>query len=151
MKNYLAVMDDKKGLNMNQLVMEVKTSGKGLYSITSQVREKLAACMPQSGLLNLFLTHTSASLLIQENSDPTAKADMEEFLERIVPEGEAWHRHTLEGPDDTTAHLKATLTNTFLNIPICDSKLGLGIWQGIYLWEHRNITQTRRIILTVIG
>ena len=99
----------------------------------------------------LFRSHTSASLLIQENADPTAKADMEEFLERLVPEGEAWYRHLMEGPDDTTSHLKAALTNTFLSIPILQSKLGLGIWQGIYLWEHRKMPQSRRIVATIIG
>lgn len=136
---------------MYQTVMDIKTSGKGLHLVTAQIEEKLAPHIPDSGLLNLFLTHTSASLLIQENADPTAKADMEEFLERLVPEGEAWYRHLMEGPDDTTSHLKAALTNTFLSIPILQSKLGLGIWQGIYLWEHRKTPQSRRIVATIIG
>jgi secondary thiamine-phosphate synthase enzyme len=95
--------------------------------------------------------HTSASLLIQENADPTARQDLEEFLERLAPEGQSWHRHTLEGPDDTTSHLKSALTNSSLNIPISNCALGLGTWQGIYLWEHRRSAHLRRLTLTVLS
>lgn len=133
-----------------QRALEVSTSGKGLYLITEQVKQVLNE-LPSSGILNLFLQHTSASLLIQENADPTAQQDLEEFFERLAPEGQAWHRHTLEGPDDTTSHLKAALTHVSLNIPIVNGEIALGVWQGIYLFEHRHHSHQRKIILTIIG
>lgn len=133
-----------------QYAVDVQTSGKGLYSVTDQIRTALED-LPKAGLLNVFIKHTSASLIIQENADPTAKMDLEEYFERLAPEGEAWHKHTLEGPDDTTSHLKAALTNTSLNIPIVGGRLGLGTWQGIYLFEHRKHSHNRQLILTVIS
>lgn len=129
----------------------LNTDGRKLYPITDIVVDWFSENSPNVGLLNLYIQHTSASLLIQENADPTAKSDLEAFLERLVPEGEAWHKHTLEGPDDTTAHMKASLTPTSLSIPINDGKLMLGTWQGIYLWEHRQSSHTRKIHATVLG
>lgn len=134
-----------------QTRVSVKTRGRGLVPITDLVREALGADLPRAGLLNCFIQHTSASLLIQENADPTARRDLEEFFDRLAPEGEAWHRHTHEGPDDTTSHLKAALTATSLTIPIVDGTLGLGTWQGLYLFEHRDAPHTRTIVLTVAG
>jgi secondary thiamine-phosphate synthase enzyme len=135
---------------MQQTEIAISTVGSGLYPITEAVVGALGA-LPKSGLLNCYIVHTSASLLIQENFDSTARDDLEEFFNRIAPENQAWHTHTTEGPDDTTSHLKAALTQTSLNIPIRDGALALGQWQGIYLFEHRKARHQRKIILTVIG
>jgi secondary thiamine-phosphate synthase enzyme len=129
----------------------VSTSGKGLYLITDQVFECFERSLPKTGLLNLFIQHTSASLLIQENADPSAREDLEEFLERLIPEGEPWYRHTHEGPDDTTSHLKSALTATALTLPIQNGRVALGTWQGIYLWEHRHAQHHRKILATAFG
>ncbi len=133
---------------MKQHKLLIQSTGKGLYAITDKVKALLED-LPQTGLLHLFLQHTSASLLIQENYDSTAKADLETFFDRLAPEGEDWHQHTLEGPDDTTSHLKAALTQSSLSIPIVEGELGLGTWQGIYLFEHRKASHQRQIIVTV--
>ena len=135
---------------MQQTEIAIATVGAGLYPITEAVTAALDN-LPKSGLLNCYITHTSASLLIQENFDPTAREDLEEFFNRLAPEHQDWHTHTTEGPDDTTSHLKAALTHTSLNIPVRDGKLGLGTWQGIYLFEHRKSPHKRKIILTVLG
>lgn len=136
---------------MLQTQIEISTNGKGLYLITDQIRSALAGELPQTGMLNCFLAHTSASLLIQENFDPTAKQDLEEYFERLAPENQNWHRHTIEGPDDTTSHLKAALTAASLMIPVRNGELALGTWQGVYLFEHRNAAHTRLVLLTVIN
>ncbi len=136
---------------MYQTQIEIKTKGQGLYPITDAIRSAIAGNLPKTGLLNCFITHTSASLLIQENFDPTAKEDLEEFFSRLAPENQTWHRHTVEGPDDTTSHLKAALTATSLVVPIREGNLGLGTWQGIYLFEHRTAAHERKIILTVMN
>jgi secondary thiamine-phosphate synthase enzyme len=99
----------------------------------------------------LYLQHTSASLVVSENYDPTAKMDLETFMERLVPEGQAWYRHTLEGPDDSTSHIRAMLTLTSLSIPIDNGQLGLGTWQGVYLFEHRARSHHRRVLLRCLG
>jgi len=135
---------------MYQCILEVPTHRKGLHPITTLIERELGVHLPKTGILNVFITHTSASLLIQENADPTAREDLEEFLERTAPEGQGWHRHTLEGPDDTTSHLKSAITQTSLLVPIREGRLGLGTWQGIYLWEHRKSPHRRRLILTLL-
>lgn len=132
----------------NQTEIEIATPGQGLHNITAAVVKALGG-QTGSGLVNLFLQHTSASLLIQENADPSAKRDLEEFLNRLVPEGLSWHTHLDEGPDDTVSHMKSAVTATSLTIPIRDGKLLLGTWQGIYLWEHRRARHTRRLIITI--
>lgn len=129
--------------------ISISTQGKGLYLITNKVKNALPQ-LPKQGLLNCFITHTSASLLIQENADPTAKQDLESYFDLLAPENQSWHRHTLEGPDDTTSHLKSALTQTSLNIPIREGRLALGTWQGIYLFEHRVQSHSRKILPTVI-
>lgn len=140
---------------MWQTQLEIKTNGKGLYLINDAVIGAIASGMKKpvgsmgSGLLNIFVQHTSASLIIQENADPTAQADLEEYFERLAPEGESWHRHTHEGPDDTTSHFRAALTQVSLNVPIIEGRLGLGTWQGIYLFEHRRAPHRRKVILTL--
>jgi secondary thiamine-phosphate synthase enzyme len=136
---------------VNQAVVTINTTGHGLYAITREINEAVKDFEIKNGLLHLFLQHTSASLLIQENADPTAQQDLQEFLDRLVPENQSWHRHLAEGPDDTVSHLKAAITPSSLTIPITAGKLGLGTWQGLYLWEHRNRHHRRSIVVTAVG
>ena len=123
------------------------TPGQGLHDITSQVTSLVGGT--REGLCTIFLRHTSASLVIQENADPTAKSDLERWLNRLVPEGDPFYEHDAEGPDDMPSHLKAALTATSLSIPIIDGKLSLGTWQGIYLWEHRRRGSRRELVVHV--
>ena len=127
--------------------IHVSTSGRGLYDITEQVRQAVCAPRRHDALCTLFLRHTSASLLIQENADPSARRDLEAWLDRLVPEGDPLYTHTAEGADDMPAHVKAALTATSLSIPIVDGELALGTWQGIYLWEHRRRPHRREIVV----
>src|SRR6202023_2572401 len=115
----------------------VATRGKGLYNCTSQIAGWLRLQEISTGLLTVFIQHTSASLTIQENADPDVVLDLNEFFERLVREDESWYRHTLEGADDMTSHIRSALTQTQLSIPIHKGSLALGTWQGIYLFEHR--------------
>lgn len=127
----------------------IDTRGKGLYAFTDRVAHLLADWRVENGLAHLFCQHTSASLVISENYDPTAKADLETFMERTVPEGQSWFTHDLEGPDDATSHIRAMLTDVNLTIPIDDGQLALGSWQGIYLFEHRRHPHRRHVLLRV--
>ena len=129
----------------------VPTRGKGLIPITGEIREILSDWRVREGMLHLFIPHTSASLVINESYDPSARQDLEAFLERIAPEGEGWHRHTVEGSDDSPSHMRAMLTDTDLSIPIDDGRLSLGTWQGIYLFEHRVRGHRRRVLLRCLG
>src|SRR3569623_5536 len=128
----------------------IPTRGKGLYAFTPQARDWVKTCGIRQGLLTLFNRHTSASLLIQENYDPTVQADMERFLSRLVPEGDPIYEHTLEGADDMPAHVRAALTQTHLAIPVEGGRPLLGTWQGIYVFEHRRAPQMRSGILHLI-
>jgi secondary thiamine-phosphate synthase enzyme len=125
--------------------IQIETNGKGLYPITEQISIVLKECGIHEGMCFLFLDHTSASLAINENFDPTARQDLEEYFERQVPEGENWYRHTSEGSDDSTSHIRTTLTNTSLSVPIDNGDLSLGTWQGIYLFEHRARPHRRKL------
>lgn len=133
--------------------LSVETSGQGLHEITDRVAENvadaLAATALRDGLATLFLQHTSASLVIQENADPSARRDLERWLARLAPEDDPLYTHTLEGPDDMPSHIRAALTATSLSIPIVDGKLALGTWQGIFLWEHRRARHTRKLVVHV--
>ncbi|MFQ5489923.1 MAG: secondary thiamine-phosphate synthase enzyme YjbQ [Phycisphaerae bacterium] len=131
--------------------MTVQTSGQGLIEITDQVAAVVAQAGLDNGLCTVFIQHTSASLTIQENADPSARRDLEAWLARLVPEGDALFTHTAEGPDDMPSHIKAALTATSLSIPIVGRRLGLGTWQGIYLWEHRRGRHRRQCLITVTG
>ena len=126
----------------------IETRGPGLHEITREVQSLIEV---DEGLCTLFVRHTSASLLIQENADPSAKRDLERWLERLVPEGDRLYTHDAEGPDDMPAHIKAALTATSLSIPVQGKRLVLGQWQGIYLWEHRNRPTPREIVVTILG
>ncbi len=125
--------------------------GAGLHEITADVTRIIDAAGVQDGLATLFIQHTSASLLVQENADPSARRDLEAWLARLVPEHDPLFTHTFEGPDDMPAHVKAMLTAVSLSIPIAGGRLALGTWQGIYLWEHRRHAGTRRIAVNVFG
>ncbi len=136
--------------NFFKETLEIHTRGKGLYPFTDRVAQAIQRWQVESGMCFLFCPHTSASLLINENYDPTARIDIENFLERLAPENQAWYRHTLEGSDDSPAHLRTALTPTSLSIPIDDGRLSLGTWQGIYLFEHRAYPEVRRVLLRVL-
>ncbi len=130
-------------------IFEISTSGPGLYEFTKDVKSYVLNASIASGLLTLFVRHTSCSLLISENADPDVRRDMCEFFERLVPVTDnpsmSWVRHTCEGPDDMPAHIKAALTPVSINIPIMDGRLTLGTWQGIYLFEHRDRPHRRTV------
>ncbi len=123
----------------------------GLYDITHKVAELVQSSGKNEGLVTLFVRHTSASLLIQENADPSARQDLESWLNRLVPEDDDLYTHTTEGPDDMPAHIKSALTATSLSIPMRDGRLALGTWQGIFLWEHRHRPGPREVLVNVIG
>jgi secondary thiamine-phosphate synthase enzyme len=128
-------------------ILEIAVRGQGLHPITDRVRPVIARAGLREGLCTLFVRHTSASLLIQENYDDSARRDLERWLNRLVPEDDPLYTHTLEGPDDMPAHIKSALTATQLSIPFADGELLLGTWQGIYLWEHRHQGGRRQVVL----
>lgn len=136
---------------MSNHPFEVSVAGQGLYDVTPQVEAAVAASGVDDGLATVFLQHTSASLLIQENADPAVQADLQHWLSRLVPEHDAIYTHTEEGPDDMPAHIKGALTAVQVAVPVMQGKLALGIWQGVYLWEHRHSPRTRSVIVNVLG
>jgi secondary thiamine-phosphate synthase enzyme len=130
--------------------LSIATSGRGFTEVTGKVRGFLAAHRCQTGLVTIFCRHTSASLLIQENADPSVRTDLEAYFERIAPESPTYE-HATEGPDDMPAHIRTALTQTHLAIPVAKGELALGTWQGIYLCEHRRAPHTRELVLHLIG
>jgi secondary thiamine-phosphate synthase enzyme len=135
----------------NKANLEISTRGKGLYSFTNLVQNLLQEWEINQGICYLYMPHTSASLVISESYDPTAKIDMEEYMERTVPENQAWYRHTSEGPDDSTSHIRAMLTDTSLAIPVDNGRLSLGTWQGLYLFEHRSRSHQRNVLVRCLA
>jgi secondary thiamine-phosphate synthase enzyme len=129
--------------------LTISTRAQGLHEITRQVLQAVVEAKIGEGLCTVFVRHTSASLVIQENADPTAKQDLQRWLNRLVPEGDPFYEHDAEGPDDMPAHIKAALTQTSLSIPIVDGRLALGTWQGVYLWEHRHRGGERELVLHI--
>ena len=129
----------------------VSAQSQGLYDITHKVAEAVKGFAVTEGLVTLFIRHTSASLLIQENADPAAREDLEAWLNRLVPEDDPIYTHTQEGPDDMPAHIKAALTATNLSIPLSQGRLMLGTWQGIFLWEHRHRPGSREVVVNVLA
>ena len=125
----------------------VHSSGQGLHEFTSLVQKIVREGGMDEGLCTLFIQHTSASLIIQENADPSARNDLERWMNRLVAEDDPFYSHTVEGPDDMPAHIKSILTSTSISIPILNGRLALGTWQGIYLWEHRHYRGKRQIIV----
>ncbi|MFL2948497.1 MAG: secondary thiamine-phosphate synthase enzyme YjbQ [Nitrospinales bacterium] len=129
----------------------VSTKGRGIYAISNKVKSWVQNQNIRSGLLTLFIPHTSASLLIQENADPDVLKDLDRFFNRLVPDGDPLYDHQAEGPDDMPAHIRSALTQTQLSIPIRNNEMALGIWQGIYLFEHRVHPYTRNVLLHLLG
>jgi secondary thiamine-phosphate synthase enzyme len=131
--------------------LELRTKGKGLYEITEDVRSKIDSSGVRSGAVTIFVQHTSCSLLVMENADPTARRDLEAFFDRLVPEDADYFTHGSEGSDDMPSHIRMALTRTSETIPIADGKMQLGTWQGIFLFEHRRALHRRRVSVTIIG
>ena len=131
--------------------LEVRTKGKRLYEITDDVQSKIDKCGIQNGTITIFVQHTSCSIVIMENADPTARRDLEEFFERLVPEDADYFTHDAEGSDDMPSHIRMVLTRTSETVPIVDTKMQLGTWQGIFLFEHRRASHRRRVLITTIG
>jgi len=129
--------------------LSISVSGQGLHEITRQIGAVVGSSGVREGLCTVFMKHTSASLTIQENADPSARHDLENWLDRHVPENDPHFTHTMEGPDDMPSHIKAALTSTSLSIPIVDGELALGTWQGIFLWEHRRRARSRTVLVHV--
>jgi len=129
----------------------VATRGRGTYPIAGQVQERLADSGIETGIGLIFVHHTSASLILCENADPEVRTDLERFMGRLVPDGDRLFRHVDEGDDDMPAHVRSILTSNSLSVPVADGRFDLGVWQGIYLWEHRLAPHRRRVTLTVYG
>jgi len=134
-----------------QETLRLHPRGRGLHEITGEVAGVVARSGVRAGVCLAFLQHTSASLVIQENADPSARHDLERWFERAAPDGDPAYRHTAEGPDDMPSHIRAALTSTSEQIPVLDGRLGLGTWQGLFLFEHRLRPGTRRVVVTVWG
>jgi secondary thiamine-phosphate synthase enzyme len=134
-----------------QRSLDIKSKGKGLYDVTNQVRSIVTESGLSTALCTVFVKHTSASLLIQENADPEVLRDLERFFARLVPEGDPLFRHVDEGADDMPGHVRAALTQTSIGIPVNERALCLGTWQGIYLYEHRRQAHTRTLVVHVVG
>lgn len=132
-------------------ILAIPTRGRRIYDITDEVRQWAQHSNMATGLLTVYIQHTSASLLINENYDPDVVADLERFFARLVPDGDRLFVHTAEGPDDMPAHVRTALTQTHLAIPLINSRLALGTWQGIFLYEHRHEPATRRVVLHLMG
>ena len=131
--------------------LEVRTTGKGTYEITDEVAAEVRTSGVRAGTATVFVQHTSCSLIIMENADPSARRDLEQYFDRLVPENAAYFEHTSEGADDMPSHIRMVLTRTSEVIPIADGRMQLGTWQGIFLFEHRRAPHRRRIIVTVMG
>ena len=134
----------------HQEAFEVQTRGRGTYDITREVEAVVGAASVEAGLATVFVHHTSASLIVCENADPTVRRDLDAIFARLVPDGDPIFEHTAEGPDDMPAHVRSVLTATSLGIPVTGGRCALGTWQGIYLWEHRAHSHSRRVSVTVV-
>lgn len=131
--------------------IEIRTNGKGLYEITKEVQSRIENCGVKNGTATVFVKHTSCSLVIMENADPTARRDLEKFFDRLVPENSDYFTHDSEGSDDMPSHIRMVLTRTSEIVPIIDGKLQLGTWQGIFLFEHRRAAHSRSVLITILG
>jgi secondary thiamine-phosphate synthase enzyme len=131
--------------------LEARTHGKGLYEITDDVQSKIDKCGVRNGTVTIFVQHTSCSVVIMENADSSARRDLEEFFERLVPEDADYFTHGSEGSDDMPSHIRMVLTRTSEIIPIADGRMQLGTWQGIFLFEHRRAPHRRKVLITIIG
>ena len=131
--------------------IEISTPGRGFQEIDGELRKSVRKSGVKAGICHVFLRHTSASLLITENADPDVRRDLENFISRLVPDGDPAYVHSSEGPDDMPAHIRSVLTCSELTLPVRDGRLALGTWQGVYLWEHRIRPHRRRLEITIIG
>jgi secondary thiamine-phosphate synthase enzyme len=131
--------------------LELRTNGKGLYEITDDVQSQIDSSGVRNGTVTVFVQHTSCSIVIMENADPTARDDLEEFFNRLVPEDADYFRHGSEGSDDMPSHIRMVLTRTSETVPVVDGKMQLGTWQGIFLFEHRRAPHRRKIFVTIMG
>ncbi|MHC4378021.1 MAG: secondary thiamine-phosphate synthase enzyme YjbQ [Planctomycetota bacterium] len=138
-------------LHLEQRELELPARARGFHDVTGALRACVSEWGLERGLLNVFLKHTSASLVINENADPQVLRDLEAFAQRLVPDGDALFDHTAEGPDDMPAHVRTALTATSLQLPIAGGRLALGTWQAVYLWEHSTAPHTRRLLLSAVG
>ena len=146
-----AIFVPQNRMRIHQEQFEVRTDGKGTYEVTQGIQEKIDKCGLRNGTVTVFAQHTSCSLIIMENADPTARRDLEEFLNRLVPEDADYFTHGSEGGDDMPSHIRMVLTRTSETIPIVDGKMQLGTWQGIFLFEHRRAPHRRKIWITIMG
>ena len=131
--------------------LSVTTAGRGTLNITDEIQHHVHAAGIATGVCNVFLHHTSASLILCENADPVVRRDLEAFLQRLAPDGDPLFDHIDEGPDDMPAHVRSILTHNSLSVPVTGGRCGLGVWQGVYLYEHRHAPHTRRLTITVYG
>jgi len=131
--------------------LEVRTHGKGLYEITDDVQSKIDNCRVRNGTVTVFVQHTSCSIVIMENADPTAQRDLEKFFDHLVPENADYFTHDVEGGDDMPSHIRMVLTRTSETVPVMDGKMQLGTWQGVFLFEHRRAPHRRKVFVTIIG
>ena len=138
-------------MQQKQDVIRISTRGQGLYEITTEVSRFVQASGITTGLLTLFIRHTSASLVIQENADPDVMRDLAEFYARLVEEGAPWYRHVMEGPDDMPAHIRSSLTDVSLSIPVAGGRPALGTWQGVFVFEHRRRPHERQVVAHIVG
>lgn len=136
---------------IHQEELTIETQGRGTYELTRELQSAIGGSGIRKGLATLFVHHTSASLIINENADPDVRRDLDAFLDRLVPDGDRLFVHTAEGPDDMPAHVKVALTATSLSIPVLRGRADLGTWQGVFLWEHRRAPHRRRLTLTILG
>ncbi|MGA8206390.1 MAG: secondary thiamine-phosphate synthase enzyme YjbQ [Woeseiaceae bacterium] len=136
---------------IHQLQIQLATDGRGSYELTDRIQAAVRDSGIAAGLCNVFIHHTSASLMLCENADPEVRRDLEAFMSRLAPDGDPLFRHTAEGPDDMPAHVRSVLTHGDLNLPVREGRCDLGTWQGVYLWEHRQAPHRRRITVTVTG
>jgi len=138
-------------MHFHRDMFHISTDGRSIHEITDRVAAVVAEAGVDVGLATVFLHHTSAGLYINENADPTVRRDLEAFFSRLVPDGDPIYRHTAEGPDDMSAHVRTILTRSSIGIPISNGRLDLGTWQGVFVWEHRAHTHRRRVSVTVLG
>ncbi|MCH7536694.1 MAG: YjbQ family protein [Proteobacteria bacterium] len=136
---------------ISQEELVVATQGRGTYDLSARVQDVVAASGIKMGMCHVFIRHTSASLMLCENADPSVRLDLETFMSKQVPDGDPMFTHTAEGPDDMPAHVRSILTQSDLNLPVSAGQCALGTWQGIYLWEHRHAPHTRHVVVTVQG
>jgi len=131
--------------------LTIATKGRGTYELTTRIAEIVRASFAREGLATVFIHHTSASLIVCENADPSVRRDLETFAARLVPDGDPMFSHDAEGDDDMPAHVRSVLTQTSIGVPIANGRLALGTWQGVYLWEHRKAPHDRRVTVSIVG